>query len=94
MCSSSGSGRDFNTNNSVNNTCHGFCTEQPYYSGGCTKMSLTEEITATVQEGDQPADRERIDLDSESTTLLEDFTPLIGDEWNEITLEFQTTELA
>ena len=36
MCSSSGSGRDFNKNNSVNNTCHGFCAERPYYK----RMSL------------------------------------------------------
>ena len=44
-------------------------------------MSSTEETTATVEDDGRPADRERDNPNSESTTLLDDFMPLAGDEW-------------
>ena len=44
-------------------------------------MSLTEETAATVEEDNQPSDRERNNLHSESTASLEDFMLLAWDEW-------------
>ena len=44
-------------------------------------MSSIEETTATVEEEDRPEDRESDNTDSVSTTSLENFTPLVGDEW-------------
>ena len=44
-------------------------------------MSSIEKTIAAIEDNDRPEDRESDNLDNESITSPEDFTPLAGDEW-------------